>query len=269
MSWQVIARTDVASTVRPRSVKLLLGLPVVTILFGAYIYPLVGSDPVTTARYAGTIAGWLTGVLALAGILLGYSAVVSERESGAILLSLSLPHSRRDLVFGRFAGRAGLLGAALVAALGVAGVLVVYPFGSFTPVRFAGFALLTVAFGALWVGLGVAASLAVASKRRAFALAAGLFFLFIFAWDGLVSILEWGLSEAGLVSGGEPAVIAFVRSLEPGSVFGRLVDGFVDPSASVGGPWYVGEWTALVVFLLWLVVPLGLAYLRFDGGDLT
>jgi hypothetical protein len=54
-----------------------------------------------------------------------------------------------------------------------------------------------------------------------------------------------------------------------GSVFGRLVDGFVDPSASVGGPWYVGEWTALVVFLLWLVVPLGLAYLRFDGGDLT
>jgi len=269
MTWRVIAHTDMAETVRPRSVKLLLGLPVATILIGAYVYPLVGSDPITTARFTGFISGWLTTVVPLVGVLLGYNAVVSKRESGALLLSLSLPHSRRDIVLGTFLSRAGLLGGAIAGALVIGAGLVVYPFGSLSVLRSLGFVLLTVAFGALWVGLGLAASLAVATRKRAFVVGFGLFFLFTLAWGGVESAIELGLTETGLAGDGTPAPVEFLLALEPGAVFQRLTDGFLDPGASVEGAWYLSKWFALVVFTLWLVAPVGLAYRRFNGSDLS
>jgi len=269
MTWQVVARTDLATIARLRSVRLLLGLPVVTVLFGAYLYPVLGSEPITTARFTGFISGWLTTVVSLVGLLLGYDAVVSKRESGSLLLALSLPHRRRDIVLGTFLSRTGLLAGALVSALVFGGGLVVYPFGSLAPVGFIGFLLLTVAFGAVWTGLGVAASLLVATKRRAFVVAFGLFFLFTLAWDSVASAIDLGLSEAGLASGGTPAPVEFFLAAEPGSVFERLVDGFLNPSGSVDGPWYLSEWLALAQFALWLVVPVWLAHRRFNGADLS
>jgi ABC-2 type transport system permease protein len=268
MSWQVITRSDVAETVRPRSVKILLALPALVILGGAYLYPVFGSEPYTTARFAGFVSGLLSTVAALAGILLGYNAVVGKRESGAIRLSLSLPHSRRDVVWGTLASRAGLLCGTMATALVAGLALVVYPFGSLSALRSLAFAALTVALGAVWVNLGLAASLLAATKRRAFVLAFGLFVVLEFAWGALVSVLERGLSETGLV-GDDLAATAAVRAAEPGAAFQRLVDGFVDPSASVDSAWYLGEWSALAVFLAWLTVPLGFAYYRFQGSDLA
>jgi ABC-2 type transport system permease protein len=268
MSWQVITRWDAAETVRPRSVKLLLALPALVILGGAYLYPVFGSEPYTTARFAGFVSGLLSTVVALAGILLGYNSVVGKRESGAIRLSLSLPHSRRDVVWGTLASRAGLLCGTMAVALGVGLALVVYPFGSLSVLRSLAFAALTVALGAVWVNLGLAASLVAATKRRAFVLAFGLFVVLEFAWGGLLLAVERGLSETGFV-GDDPAATAAVQAAEPGAVFQRLVDGFVDPSATVGSAWYLDEWLALAVFIAWLTVPLGFAYYRFKGSDIA
>jgi len=266
MSWRVITRSDAAETARPRSVKLLLALPALVILGGAYLYPVVGSEPYTTARFAGFVSGSLPTVVALTGILLGYNAVVGERESGAIRLSLSLPHSRRDLVWGTFLSRAGLLCGVMAAALVVGLVLVVYPFGSLSTLRSLGFVLLALGLGAIWVGLGLAASLSVTTKRRAFVIAFGLFVVFRLAWDVLVRAVERGLSEVGL-DGDDPT--AALQAVEPGTVFQRLTDAFIDPGASVDNAWYLNEWLALVLFVAWLTLPLGLAYYRFAESDIA
>lgn len=269
MTWDVIARQDWALTVGERSVKLLLGLVAVVIVVSAYVYPLAGDEPFTTARFAGFVVDPLSTVVPIVGVLLGYNAVVSDRESGALKLALALPHSRRDLVVGKFLGRAGLLSVATVAAMAVGGALVVYPFGELDLLPFLGFVGLTVAFGGIWTGIGIAASLAVATKRRALVLAFGLFFLFVMAWDSMAAALRVGLNVAGVLDGDLPAPLQFVVGLEPGHVFQRLTTGFVDPSASLSGPWYLGEWIALVLFACWLIGPLGLAYRRFDGSDLA
>lgn len=268
MSWQVVTRIDAAETIRPRLIKLLLALPALVILGGAYLYPVYGTEPHTTARFAGFISGQLPTVVALAGILLGYNAVVSKRESGAIRLALALPHSRRDIVWGTFLSRAGLLCGTLATALGVGVVLVVYPFGSLSLLRFLGFALLTLALGALWVGLGLAASLSVATKRRAFVLGFGLFVLLNVAWKTLVEGVELGLTQTGL-TGDDPVATGALRAIEPGAVFQRITDGFIDPSASVGTAWYLDEWLALGLFAVWLTAPLGLSYYRFNRSDLS
>jgi len=269
MSWEVIARQDWALTAGERSTKYLLGLLAFVIVVTAYAYPLGGSEPYTTGRFAGVVHGSLTTLVPIVGVLLGYNAVVSERESGALRLSLSLPHSRADVVFGKFLGRAGVVTAALVAALAVAGFLVVYPFGELDPFRYLVFVVFTVWFGGIWTGIGIAASIAASTKRRALVLALFVFFLFVMVWDALDDGLTLALDFAGLIDGELPGPLQFYFGLEPGRVFGRLTDGFVDPSATVDGAWYLSEWVALPLFVLWLVGPLGLAYRRFARRDLA
>jgi ABC-2 type transport system permease protein len=269
MTWTVVARQDSRSVFGERSVKLLLGLLATAIVLAGYLYPILGRGPPTTARFGGFAVGWLTTVVPLVGLLLGYNAIAGDRESGAIRLSLSLPHSRRDLLVGAFLGRAGLVAVTSVAALVVAGVLVVYPFGALALPRFLLFVGLVVVFGAVWTGLGVAVSVAVATRRRALVSAVALFFLFVFVWDPAAGALEAGLTALGVLDGGLPGPARFVVGITPDAAFERVTTGFVDPGASVDGPWYMGPWVAVVLLVAWLVVPLELAYRRFAGGDLV
>jgi ABC-2 type transport system permease protein len=269
MGWRTVARADLAQLAGSRSVKLLLALPALAILAAGYVYPLLGTEPYTTARFAGYATGWFVGIVSLVGVLLGYNTVVSERESGAILLSLSLPQGRGTVVAGRVISRVGLLAGIILAALLVAGGLVVYPFGSLELLPYLGFVLLSVVFAWTWTCLGIAASLSVATKQRALVVAGGLFFLFEIVWDGIVATLDPVLRRAGLLGTGTADILRFVFSIDPGSVFNRVVAGFIDPSGTLGGPWYLGEWMALVLFAFWAVVPLGLAYRRFAGRDLA
>ncbi|MBX0305690.1 ABC transporter permease subunit [Haloarcula salinisoli] len=268
MSWQTIARQDGHVTVGTRSGKLLLGLTALSILLSAYVYPVLGTEPITTARFGGYVRGWLTTVLPFVGVLLGYGAVVGERESGALRLSLSLPHSRLDLLFGKFCSRAGLLTGVLVGALTVAGALVVYPFGELVLGRFLVFVLLTVLFGVLWCGLGLATSLVVATRRRALVLAFGLVFLFVIVWDLVAAALRAGLDAAGVIDGRLPGPAQFLIGIEPGHVFGRVVTGLVQ-GEPVSGPWYLNEWVALVLLVLWSVGPLAVAYGTFVRRDIA
>lgn len=269
MTWQVIARQDSETTLQSKSVKYLLGLLGFGILFAAYLYPVTAPDPITTARFTGYLNGWLTTLVPLVGVLLGYNAVVSERESGALLLSLSLPHSRDDVLLGKFLSRAGLVGATMLVALVLAGALVVYPYGDLEIVRSLAFVGLALLFGVLWTGLAVAVSLSVATKRRALALSIGALLVFVFFWGTLRDLIEVGFAAAGLAENGLPDAIQFVFSLSPNQAFTHITDGFINPGASVGGPWFLSEWVALVVFVVWLVGPLGLAWRRFAGRDLS
>jgi ABC-2 type transport system permease protein len=269
MTWRVVARRDCSTTAGTRSVKLLLGTLAAVVLLAGYIYPVVATEPITTARFPDFLHGALTTLVPFVAMLLTYGAIAGERESGAILLSLSLPHSRSTVVLGKLLRRAGLVTAALVGSLLAAGALVVYPFGEATLWRFAGFLGLSVLFAAVWSALGIAVSVTAATRRRALVLGFGLVFLFVIVWDAVVAALGVGLDAIGLAGDGAAGPVKFLVGFEPGRAFGRAITGFIVPGASVEGPWYLNEWTALGLLICWAVVPLGIAYRRFDGGDLS
>lgn len=269
MTWRAVARHDRRQTRGVRSVRFLLGLLAFVILAAAYVYPINAEEPITTARFTGHLVGWLTTVVPVVGVMLGYDAVVSDRVSGAVRLTLSLPNGRRDLVLGKLASRAGLLTAVTLVALLGAGFLVVYPFGRLELPRSLAFVALTVLFGVLWTGIGVAVSIAVATKQRALTAGFGILGLFILLWDPLADLVAMGLEAVGLADGDLPAPARFLFSLHPGTAFERVTRGFLDPASTVDGPWYLSEWVALAVFACWLVVPLGLAAHRFAGSDLA
>lgn len=269
MTWQVIARKDGSLAAGARSVRILLGTLALVVLLAGYIYPIAGSNPISTARFPGFLNPTLTALVPLVGILTSYGAIVDQRESGSIRLSLSLPHSRLDVVIGKLCSRAGLVAAVLTASLLAAGGLVVYPFGDLVLGRFLGFVALAILYALIWTGLGIAVSLGVATRRRALVLGFALFFLFVLVWDRAVDALTLGLTAAGIVDGELPGVLRFLVGIEPGHVFERVTTGFVTPDAAVQGPWYLNEWVGLVVLVLWAVLPTALAYRRFARSDLS
>jgi len=269
MAWQTVARRDVGVTVGSRSSRVLLWLTGLSVVLGAYVYPVLGSAPITTARFGGFLAGWLTTLLPFVGVLLGYGAVVNERESGALRLSLSLPNSRLDVVFGKFCSRAGLLTGTLFVSLVTAGALVVYPFGELVLGRFLAFTVVTLIFGSVWCGLGLATSLLVATRRRALVLSFAQVFLSVVVWDAVEAALRAGLDAAGVIEGALPAPAQFLLGIEPGRVFQRIVDGLVTGSIVADGQWYLNEWVALVLLVGWSVGPLGLAYANFVRRDVS
>lgn len=276
MTWQAIASKDYFEAKTSRLVRYLIYLFVAVCLLGGYVFPVTTTGEVTTDRFAGFMTGSIGLLLPLVGLLLSYNAIVGERESGQLALLLSLPHDRKQVVFGKLFGRGLLLAFAVIVGLVGAFGLVVYPFGSISvaaTVNYVLYILLTLLFGLIFFGLGLALSTFTTSKQLATLSAFGVFFVFVVIWDLVGEGLRFGLEQLGLASGTLPDWALFVHGSEPGMLYDRIIAGFFENSASgpylgPDAPWYLNEWVALVLFVLWAIVPLSIGYRRFEGTDL-
>src|SRR6056297_3229926 len=104
MSWKAIARKDVRDAGTSRTLWALTALlPVLFVALALGISAFVDREFDTFLQ---TGAALVSTTFALLGIVLGYKSVIAERNSGSIALLLSMPHSRRDVVIGKFVGRA-------------------------------------------------------------------------------------------------------------------------------------------------------------------
>jgi len=266
MSWQLLARHEARLTAATLSSRLLLGLLIVVSAMSGYVFPVFGDEPHTTAHFTGTLGDWMAMLVPLLGLVLGYNAIVGERASGSITLSLSLPQSRTDFVLGKFVGRSAVLAAGIVVAHLLATALVVYPFGELEILESLAFLGLTLVFGVVFTGIAVAVSTLSRSKRRVTVAIFAIYIGFVFLWQEVFGLVNYGLVSAGVDE--MPAPLTIVFEAEPTQVYSRLVAGFLDPAADTSGAWYSSEWLALVQLLAWATIPLGLAIYRFDGVDL-
>ncbi|MFC7074173.1 ABC transporter permease subunit [Halovenus rubra] len=276
MSWQVIAKKDYAESRDSKLVYYLLLFFAFVFLVGGYTYPTVTEGDPTKGGFAGFMTGAVSLLLPLIAILLSYNSIVGERESGKLNLLLSLPYNRREVVFGKLVGRGVLLLIAIVGSLVSAGALVVYPFGSVSAMsllNYVGYMILTTAFAGIFFGIGLAVSTFTTSKRLATMGGFGAYFLFALVWDGVRQGLNYALEQVGVIDGTAPDWLLFVYGIEPTMLYDRLVTGFIEndvsgPYFGADTPWYLGKWAGLVLFLVWVVVPLSLGYWRFEVTDL-
>ncbi|AGN02833.1 ABC transporter [Salinarchaeum sp. Harcht-Bsk1] len=272
MTWQTIAKKDVRAVGDSRLFRYVLGFVVFAYLVGGYLVPTVIDSPATAdlPRYVSTA---VTLLVPLTAILLGYKAIVDERASGRLVLLLSLPHSRRDVLVGTFVGRALVLVGTLVAGVAVATALVAYPFGSFQPVDFLVYLGATILLGLAFLSIALAISAFTESSSIATAVAFGVFFLFVVVWSELRILFRLGLDSLGMGSDELPAWALFVHGLEPSACYERVVGGFVEHSTTgmylhPDAPWYLGEEVALVALVAWVILPVTMGYVRFRGSDL-
>src|SRR3990167_8718030 len=189
-------------------------------------------------------------LIPLIALLLGFDAIVGERERGSLDLLLSLPITRFELLLGKYLGLVAVL---LSRQMSWAGMY-----------HYFGFMLSSVLLGLAFLSLAVLLSVLARDRTRASGLAIATWFFFVLVFDLL---LLGALVGTGGRFGGE--VFAWLLLLNPADVF-RILNVFsledvrtlyglasiVPPT--MGSPAAMGG-----VMLAWIVVPLGLANWRF------
>ncbi|SDJ30295.1 ABC-2 type transport system permease protein [Halovenus aranensis] len=271
MSWTAIARKDFLDAARS---KTLWGLLVLFVGYlGVITYLSQGQDAELLQFIELTAAGFVLFV-PLVSIILGYKAIVDERESGTIALLLSLPHTRREMVFGKLVGRSAVLAIPVLVGLLGASVVIAVLFDSFPVVEYLLFALLSVGLGVAFLGIAIGLSMSTTSNRRVTTGAFGAYVALGVLWKNLIDailLLLWRFDSEPLSDPPEWAVL--VQLASPMESFERVTAALFDIDIAsaytgAGAPWVADAWVAVLLLVGWIVLPLAVGYARFSRVDL-
>ena len=299
MTSAQIARKDFEDAVRSRMVWAAVG--VFVLLMGiigasAATNDLSEADPTMLINLFANIGGQL--LVPIIALMVGYMAIVGERQSGSLRVLFGLSHSRRDVFVGKLASRLGLVAVVTLVACAVAVVLALVLFDSLPVATFLGFVGITILLGAAFAAIAVGVSAMAETRMRAMGGAIGSFVVFTMIWHPLVAGIHY-LVEGELAGLEAPNWYFFLLRLNPleayTQVSSSLADQFIwgligwqsivedvpastfqDPSAlllsnRVAGdlPFYLSGWFAAVTMLVWIAVPALVGYRSFRDADLN
>lgn len=203
-------------------------------------------------------------LIPLIALLLGFDAIVGERERGSLDLLLALPITRLELLLGKYLGLAAALSLSTLGGFALVAALLWRQFGWAGLYQYLGFMLSSVLLGLAFLSLALLLSVLSRERTRASGLAIALWFGFVLVFDLLILGL---LVASGGEFGGQ--ALAYVLLLNPTDVF-RILNVFsldqvrslyglasIVPPA-LGKPWLMGA-----AMLAWIAAPLALASWRF------
>jgi len=272
MSWRDIAHKDVHDASRSRTLWLVSGVLLLAFVGYAVGHTYLGDETFTS--FLGGLATVIGIGLPVLGILLGYKSVVHERTSGSLALTLSFPHSRRDVVVGKFVGRAVVLLGPTLVALVAAGVVGAVRYGTDGVALYPWFVVATALYGIAFVGIAMALSMVTTVDRWITFGALGSYLLLVQLWDNFHTITVLVLHRFDFqVLGNMPDWTLLFRLLKPSESYYRLLRAGFDIGQAgryVGesAPAYVDWWMALALLVAWCVLPLALGFRRFARADL-
>lgn len=251
-----------------------------TLVLGALALALafLGSSPTGTvgaSRLAVTVvslASLTIFLVPLIALLLSFDALVGESERGTLLLLLTYPVIRWQVVLGKFLGHASLIAVATVLGYGAAGVAVAATGGAEGESWWPFLALIgsSVMLGAVFLAIGYLASAVVAERATAAGLAVGCWLLFVLLFDlALLGVLA--ASEGEAVA---PGLVAALLLANPADAF-RLFNltGFVEVRqlsglAGLADQLALPPGLSLAALAVWIVAPLALTMLVFQRRQL-
>ena len=242
-------------------------LPILGIAwFGAAASGQIGftSIPATIA----SLASLATFLMPLIALLLAYDAIVGEDEGGTLMLLLTYPLSRGQILLGKFVGHGMILGLATLIGFGCAAlaIAILVPDVELGMLAwaFSRFIVSSTLLGLVFLALAYVLSSFSSEKSSAAGLALGLWFLFVLVFDlALLAVLV--ISEGSF----SPEALPWVLLLNPADIY-RLINlaGFESGSSTVGVMALAGDlpvsslvlWGCLVT---WVGASLALAQWMF------
>lgn len=270
----IVAHKEFRDGLRNRwvlAIGIMLGLLAIGIAyFGAAASGSVGftSLPATIVSLS-SLAVFLIPLIAL---LLAYDAVVGEQEQGTLLLLLTYPLRRRELLLGKFLGHGMILAVATLFGFGVAGLVIAISADTIAPgelLQSLGlFILSAILLGWAFVALAYLISTVVLEKSRAAGVALLVWFGFVLVFDLVLLALLIGVDAA--IAGNW---LPYLLLLNPADCF-RLINltGFEAAQAYSGLMSVASEAIArpsllLGALSLWIAAPLTLAVWLFGRRE--
>lgn len=206
-------------------------------------------------------------LIPLIALLLGFDAIVGERERGSLDLLLALPITRLELLLGKYLGLAAALALSTLAGFALVAVLLWQRFGMAGLYHYGGFVFSSVLLGLAFLSLALLLSVLARDRTRASGLAIALWFLMVLVFDLLLlGLLVSSGGEMGPLSGDG---FAYLLLLNPADLF-RILNVFsLDDMrrlyglASVVPPALGNAWLMGAAMAAWILAPLALAGWRF------
>lgn len=283
MSVRTVAKKDFKSARRSGAlwaVATLLALLTTLIAYGYQGYGRSATEEVIQLfRMLVMILAVLLPIIALVA---SYMAIAGERENGRIKFLLGFPNTRRDVFLGKLLSRSAVVGAGLTFMFGTATTAAVARHGALPIGTVIGLFVLSVIYSSVFVAIAVALSSVVATRSHAIGAAIvsyfGLVLLYVVPGVRITTVVRW-LHHTMLGFESNPDLYHAVTYTSPYIAYQKATNLLFPPNmqqrvfnhslASDGDlPAYLQNEVALVIFAVWLVVPLVLGYRRFERSDL-
>lgn len=210
-------------------------------------------------------------LLPLIALLLSHDAIVGESERGTLILLLSYPVGRSEIVIGKFLGHLSILAFSTLIGFGAAAVALVASGTVISPASWRAFATMlgaSILLGAVFLSIGYLISTLVRERSTAGGVAIGIWLFFVLIYDmallgGLVA--AQGRSVPALLLDGlllaNPTDAYRLLNLGSGAASALSGMGGVAAGSSLSAP------ILTVALLLWAIVPLGIANIVFARRD--
>jgi len=281
MSTLAVARKDFTRARRSRALwaaATLLTMITTLLIFGYQGYQMGPAEEAMQAFR--TLATMLAAVVPIVALVAGYLAIAGERESGGIKFLLGFPNTRREVVLGKLGSRLLVVGAGVTLLFVAAASMSLARHGTLPVMAVLGLFVLTLVYGSVFVTLAVALSASVAARSRAIGAAVGAYLVFVILYVvpavRIPDLVRW-LHHTMLGQPENPHLYSAITYTSPFTAY-RKATNLVFPGTrrvfrAVEAnpsdlPLYLTDEFAPVIFAAWLVVPIVLGYLRFEGTDL-
>ncbi len=244
----------------------LAALALSLVLLGSSPTGTVGADPL--AIVVVSLASLTIFLIPLIALLLSFDSIVGEHERGTLMLLLSYPIARWEVVAGKVLGQSVILAIATIIGYGAAGVLLAAraETGNIAWTAYAGMIATSVMLGAAFISIGCLASTLVRERATAAGLAVAVWLFFVLIYDsallGLLvadqgqTIGERGLNLLLLFNPTDAYRLFNMTATESVSIYSGM--------AGPGDPAGFGAATLLLALAAWVVVPLALAVAAFQ-----
>jgi Cu-processing system permease protein len=212
-------------------------------------------------------------LLPLIALLISHDAIVGEMERGTMLLLLSYPVGRGQVLLGKFVGHLGILGFATVLGYGAAALALALTgaeIGQDSWLAFAAMIGASVLLGAVFIAIGYLVSTMVRDRGTAAGIAIGVWLLLVLIYDmALLGLLV--VDQGKMLS---PGAVSALLMVNPTDVYRMLtLASFANVSvfsgmAGLTGSTGISPALLLAALLAWALVPLAFAILAFSRREL-
>ena len=206
----------------------------------------------------------------LIALMLSCDSITTERERGTLLLLLSYPLTRWQVVLGKFLGQMALLSLAIGLGYGIAGLTIALNApGELRDQAWWGFAGLiasSILLGAVFLALGLLISTTARERGTAAGIAIAVWLVFAILYDlGLISLLSSGIApmidQTVMVALllGNPTDIYRILNLA-GTTDAAILSGMAGLTAESS----ISHAVLTGLLFAWVIAPLGAACLVFE-----
>lgn len=267
----IVARKEFRDGLRNRWVA---GISIVLSLFamGISYFGTAASGSVGFASLSTTVVSLSSlaiFLIPLIALILSYDSIVGEDEQGTLILLLTYPLQRSQLMAGKFIGHAGIMAMATLIGFGSAGLLIAIfsPLASIEELltSYSVFILSSILLGWVFIAMAYFISVTSSEKSRATGVALIVWFVFVFVFDLL--LLGALVATGGGVGDG---VFSYLLLLNPTDVF-RLINlssfeatQVQSGLASIADQGLIKPGILFLSLVMWLIVPYALAVWRFN-----